>query len=66
VSVRITVPIFALRFTNDKLQGSIRAFADTFDEKVIDGKTGLDLGPVFLLPPGGGAILRVNKPVAEH
>ena len=66
-SVRMTVRICVLQtFTNDELQGSVRAFADTFDEEFINGGAGLDPDSVFLLPPGGGAVLGVNEAFAEH
>jgi hypothetical protein len=66
-SVRMRVRIFILEtFTNDEFQGGIRAFADTFDEKFINGGAGLDPDSVFLLPPGGGAVLGLNEAFAEH
>ena len=55
-----------MTFTNDELQGSVRAFADTFNEKFINSGAGLDRDSVFLLPPGGRAVLGVNEALTEH
>lgn len=52
--------------TDDELQSGVRAFADTFNKKVIDSGAGLNLDTVLLLPPGDGAVLRFDEALAEH
>jgi len=66
VDVDVAEPQVRWDILNDEFQGGIRAFADTFDEKFINGGAGLDPDSVFLLPPGGGAVLGLNEAFAEH
>ena len=68
--VSVSTPVWLLfkghsMLTDDKLQRAIGAFADTFIEKKLHGRAGLDRNSILLLPPGDGTVPRFNEALAE-